>query len=204
MQALLCKESSFNRLLCGNILQPAKIIRFLLAKNHQLSFSRCLVEQKPSTNKPFPPQSSSVDLSKFKSAPIVKIESKDNFFSKYDNRVMRRMGKATFSPAVDTRLIKIRYVSHRSQIGKVVRFSALVVAGNKNGGIGYGMAKSFKTVDAIAKAGRIAERNMEFFDLFQGRTLFHPVTVKFKATILLAKPAPASNSPLLFLQNFMP
>ena len=77
--------------------------------------------------------------------------------------------------------------------GKKATFTSLVVAGNKAGGVGYGLGRDSVALDSIVKAGKIAENNMEFFERFQGRTIFHAVNVKFKATRLMAKPAPASN-----------
>ena len=105
---------------------------------------------------------------------------------------IRTTEKPSLAPAVQTRLIKLRLVKHQTRNGKVANFSAMVVAGNGAGGVGFGFGKDAKSTESLIKAGKIAERNMEFFERFQGRTIFHPVTVKFKATIVMAKPAPAS------------
>ncbi len=127
-------------------------------------------------------------LSALQDAPIVKLEeNKRQFFPKATE-------KPVVSQAISTRLIKLRLVKHQTRNGKVATFSALVVAGNGAGGIGYGFGRDATTSDAIVKAGKIAERNMEFFDRFQGRTIFHAANVKFKATLLMVKPAPASKS----------
>lgn len=125
-------------------------------------------------------------LSALQDAPIIKLETNKRPF------LPKVTEKPVVSQAIKTRLIKLRLVKHQARNGKVATFSALVVAGNAAGGVGYGFGRDLTTSDAIVKAGKIAERNMEFFDRFQGRTIFHAANVKFKATRLMVKPAPAS------------
>ena len=76
--------------------------------------------------------------------------------------------------------------------GKLLRFSAMVAAGNGHGGVGIGQATHENVQDAVMKAGRLATRNIEYFERWQGRTLFHDDCFKFKATKLSVRPAPPS------------
>jgi ribosomal protein S5 len=76
--------------------------------------------------------------------------------------------------------------------GKLMRFSALVAAGTGTGGIGIGQATHASAQDAIMKAGRIAGRNVEYFERWEGRTLFHDDVLRFKASKIYVRPAPPS------------
>lgn len=110
-----------------------------------------------------------------------------------------RRGLASFAaPSEDnfiTRLIKMRVVKNQTTNGKVSHFSALVVAGNGRGGLGFAQAKHASGPDAIQKAARKATRGMEFYERWQDRTLFHDDYVKFKATKLYVRPAAPSTHP---------
>ena len=66
----------------------------------------------------------------------------------------------------------------------------MVAAGNGNGGVGLGQASHANSTDAILKAGKMAIRDMEFFERWHGRTLFHDAFAKFKASKLYVRPAP--------------
>lgn len=76
--------------------------------------------------------------------------------------------------------------------GKLMRFNATVAAGNGAGAIGVASATHASAQDAILKAGRVATRNMEYFERWQDRTLFHDDIVKFKASKLVVRPSPPS------------
>jgi small subunit ribosomal protein S5 len=92
--------------------------------------------------------------------------------------------------ATETRVIQIRNVKNMTKNGKIQSFSAMVVAGNGRGGIGVALGSDGNMADAVAKASRLAERNMEFFELCEGRTLFHDDKAKFKASRVFARSCP--------------
>ena len=99
----------------------------------------------------------------------------------------------TFSstpPALETRLLCMRVVRNMTKNGKLMRYSAMVAAGNGRGTVGLGQATHESSIDAIATAGRLAIRNMEYFERWQDRTLFHDDVVKYKASQLHVRPAP--------------
>lgn len=98
--------------------------------------------------------------------------------------------KLSQAPIKEARLIKLRYVRNMSRNGKVPSYSAAVVVGNGEGGIGYGLSKDKRPNEAIVKATKEAEKNMEYFELYENRTMFHEIQAKFKASILLIRPMP--------------
>jgi len=91
-----------------------------------------------------------------------------------------------------TRLVNMRVVKNMTKNGKIARFSSILVAGNGNGGLGYGHAKHDSASEAVTKAGKLAVRNIQYFNRWQDRTLFHDDFAKYKATKLYVRPAPSS------------
>lgn len=92
-----------------------------------------------------------------------------------------------------TRLVNMRVVKNMTKNGKIARFSAIVVAGNGNGGLGCGHGKHDSASEAVTKAGKLAVREIKYFNRWQDRTLFHDDFAKYKATKLYVRPAPPSN-----------
>ena len=91
-----------------------------------------------------------------------------------------------------TRLVNMRVVKNMTKNGKIARFSAIVVAGTGNGGLGCGHAKHDSASEAVTKAGKLAVRDIQYFNRWQDRTLFHDDYSKYKATKLYVRPAPPS------------
>jgi len=104
----------------------------------------------------------------------------------------------SFQPKLITRLVNMRVVKNMTKNGKIARFSAIVVAGNGNGGLGCGHSKHDTASEAVTKAGKLAVRDIQFFNRWQDRTLFHDDYAKYKATKLYVRPAPPSNQFILF------
>ncbi len=72
--------------------------------------------------------------------------------------------------------------------GRVFRLSALVVVGDGNGRIGFGLGKAKEAPIAIQKATESAHRNMIQIDLC-GDTLYHMITAHHGASQVFMKPA---------------
>ncbi len=72
-----------------------------------------------------------------------------------------------------------------------MRFSALVVVGNKKGKFGYGTGKAAEVPDAIKKALEAAKRNtFEIHIEKKGATIAHETIGNFGACHVFLKPAP--------------
>jgi small subunit ribosomal protein S5 len=72
--------------------------------------------------------------------------------------------------------------------GRRFSFSALVVAGDRKGKVGYGFGKGREVADAIRKATEIARRNMVAVTL-RGATLPHAVVGSYGAARVVMRPA---------------
>lgn len=87
----------------------------------------------------------------------------------------------------ETRLLDLARVTRVTGGGKHLRFRALVVAGNKNGKVGIGVAKGSDVAQAIEKATRLAKKNL-IDVLITKDTIPHEVYAKFGAAKVLLKP----------------
>ena len=80
-------------------------------------------------------------------------------------------------------------VSKTVKGGRIYKYSALVVVGNGNGILGYGIGKASEAPDAIRKAIEDAKKNLVKVTLL-GNTIPHEVIGEFGAGRVLLKPAP--------------
>lgn len=72
--------------------------------------------------------------------------------------------------------------------GRRFRFNALVVVGNKNGLVGFGLGKAKEVPDAIKKAVDDAFKNIIQVNV-KGTTIAHDIEHKYNASRILLKPA---------------
>ncbi len=91
--------------------------------------------------------------------------------------------------AFEERVIGIKRISKTTKGGRVMRFSALVVIGDKNGTVGFGMGKSNEVPDAIKKAIKNANNNLFTVKMNKRGTLYHEVTGRHGAAKVMLKPA---------------
>lgn len=90
----------------------------------------------------------------------------------------------------DERVVEITKVSKTVKGGKNLRFSALVVIGDKKGKFGYGKGKAKEVPEAIKKALAAAKRNMFTLEVAKNDSIAHQITGEFGATKVFLKPAP--------------
>jgi small subunit ribosomal protein S5 len=88
---------------------------------------------------------------------------------------------------------KLVYVGRTAKVvkgGRRFNFSAIVVVGDGNGHIGYGLGKANEVNGAVSKATTAAKRNIAKITLQKG-TLPHEVIGRFGAAKILFRPATA-------------
>ena len=87
-------------------------------------------------------------------------------------------------------VVAIKRVSKTVKGGRTMRFSALVVVGDKNGHVGVGMGKAAEIPEAIRKGKQAAEKNMITVPLDENKSIPHDFIGKFGGASVLLKKAP--------------
>ena len=92
------------------------------------------------------------------------------------------------APEMIERVVYLNRVSKTVKGGRVMKFSALVVVGDGNGTVGYGLGKAAEVSEAILKGIANAKKNLHKVTL-SGTTIPHEVTGIYGAGTVLMKPA---------------
>ena len=104
---------------------------------------------------------------------------------KKNNRV-----KSTNDIELKDRLVAINRVTKVTKGGRTFTFAAIVVVGNEDGIIGYGLGKANEVTAAIAKGVEAAKKNLIRVPINKG-TVPHEQEAKFGGSRVIIRPASA-------------
>ena len=102
---------------------------------------------------------------------------------KKNNRV-----KSTNDLELKDRLVAINRVTKVTKGGRAFSFAAIVVVGNEDGVIGWGLGKANEVTAAIAKGVEAAKKNLIRVPVHKG-TIPHEQAAKFGGSEIFLKPA---------------
>lgn len=108
------------------------------------------------------------------------------FDKKQNNR--RKPFKPEVVSDIEKRLVNVNRVTKVVKGGRTLRFSALVVVGDKNGRVGIGTGKATEVPNAIDKATENAKKNMVSISTLN-TTIPHEVIGKFGTTKVILLPS---------------
>ena len=103
--------------------------------------------------------------------------------AKRNNRV-----KSTNDLELKDRLVAINRVTKVTKGGRAFSFAAIVVVGNEDGVIGWGLGKANEVTAAIAKGVETAKKNLIKVPIHKG-TIPHEVEAKFGGRRIFLRPA---------------
>lgn len=86
------------------------------------------------------------------------------------------------------RLVSIQRVTKVTKGGRTFTFSAIVVVGNENGIVGFGLGKASEVTSAIAKGVEDAKKNLIKVPVFKG-TIPHEQESRYSGSLVLIRPA---------------
>jgi small subunit ribosomal protein S5 len=90
--------------------------------------------------------------------------------------------------SLEEKLLGIDRVTKVVKGGRHLRFRALVVVGDGQGHVGFGLAKASAVPEAVRKAGTVAKKGLIEVPIKDG-TIPHEILAKFGASRILLKPA---------------
>lgn len=96
--------------------------------------------------------------------------------------------KSTNDMELKDRLVAINRVTKVTKGGRTFSFAAIVVVGNEDGVVGWGLGKAGEVTTAIAKAVEVAKKNLVTIPIYKG-TIPHEQEAHFGGSRVFIKPA---------------
>lgn len=86
------------------------------------------------------------------------------------------------------KLVHVNRVTKVTKGGRAFSFAAIVVVGNENGVVGYGLGKALDVSAAIAKGVEDAKKNLVKVPIING-TIPHEIEAKYSGSTVFLRPA---------------
>ncbi|MBQ4209276.1 30S ribosomal protein S5 [bacterium] len=90
----------------------------------------------------------------------------------------------------EQKVVKIKRINKTTKGGRKMRFSVLLVIGDRKGNVGFGMGKSIEIPNAMQKALKNAKNNLTKVIMTKKGSIYHDIVGKACAAKILLKPAP--------------
>ncbi|XP_051000541.1 28S ribosomal protein S5, mitochondrial [Acomys russatus] len=91
----------------------------------------------------------------------------------------------------DTRILEVRNVFNMTaKEGRKKSVRVLVAVGNGNGAAGFAVGKAANRADAFRKAKNKAIHYLHYIERYEGHTIFHDISLRFKRTQIRMKKQP--------------
>ena len=121
--------------------------------------------------------------------------SKNNIIEKkvssHKNFTAKKQKKSYFATdGFEQKVVKIKRINKTTKGGRKMRFSVLLVIGDRKGNVGFGMGKSVEIPNAMKKALKNAKNNLTKVIMTKKGSIYHDVIGKACAAKILLKPAP--------------
>ena len=113
-----------------------------------------------------------------------------NSNAKQRQNSMRRRPKNSVGDNFEERVVKTKRISKTTKGGRRMRFSTLVIIGDKNGRVGFGIGKSVEVPVSIKKAVKNARKSIMRLPMTKKHTVYHEIIGRKGASRVLIKPAP--------------
>ena len=106
------------------------------------------------------------------------------------NKNGRRPLRAKKQDDIEERTVAVNKVCKTVKGGRKLRFSSLIVAGDKKGHVGMGTGKAKEVPDGIKKASERARKTQITVPMIKGNTIPHAVVGRHGACKVFLRPAP--------------